>query len=159
PRRRGALLPALARNRGGAGTRAPRARVRARGVRAAAGRGDARGPRRVDDAAAARDPRRGRPVNPRPPTPGRAKAGAPPPLHPKALRAESRIPSRRVRGGKPLVYLDNAATTQKPLAVLETLDAYYRLHNANVHRGVHLLSQEATQAYEGARETARAFVN
>jgi cysteine desulfurase/selenocysteine lyase len=60
--------------------------------------------------------------------------------------------------GKPLVYLDNAATSQKPLAVLEALDRYYRETNANVHRGVHLLSQEATLAFEAARERVRRFL-
>ncbi len=53
--------------------------------------------------------------------------------------------------GKPLVYFDNAATTQKPALVLETLDRYYKTYNSNVHRGVHLLSQQATEAYEEAR--------
>lgn len=61
--------------------------------------------------------------------------------------------------GKPLVYLDNAATTQKPLAVLEALDRYYRLDNSNVHRGVHALSQRATDAYEAGREAVRAYLN
>ena len=60
---------------------------------------------------------------------------------------------------RPLVYLDNAATTQKPAAVIEALRRYYEDDNANVHRGVHLLSQRATDAYEGARERIRAFVN
>ena len=61
--------------------------------------------------------------------------------------------------GRPLVYLDNAATTQKPAAVIDALRRYYEDDNANVHRGVHLLSQRATDAYEGAREKIRAFVN
>ena len=61
--------------------------------------------------------------------------------------------------GKPLVYLDNAATTQKPQAVIDALRAYYEHDNANVHRGVHELSERATAAYEGAREKVRAFVN
>jgi cysteine desulfurase/selenocysteine lyase len=60
--------------------------------------------------------------------------------------------------GKPLVYLDNAATTQKPAAVIEALEHYYYLDNANVHRGVHELSERATEAYEGARESIRAFL-
>jgi len=60
--------------------------------------------------------------------------------------------------GKPLVYLDNAATTQKPISVIEALEHYYYLDNANVHRGVHELSERATDAYEGARETIRAFL-
>ncbi|MGF1497211.1 MAG: SufS family cysteine desulfurase [Elainellaceae cyanobacterium] len=61
--------------------------------------------------------------------------------------------------GKPLVYLDNAATSQKPTAVLEVLDRYYRQDNSNVHRGVHTLSARATDAYEGARDKVAAFVN
>ena len=60
--------------------------------------------------------------------------------------------------GKPLVYLDNAATTQKPNSVIEALERYYYLDNANVHRGVHELSERATDAYEGARETIRSFI-
>ncbi len=61
--------------------------------------------------------------------------------------------------GQPLVYLDNAATTQKPLKVIEVLDSYYRNDNANVHRGVHALSERATAAYEAAREKVRKFLN
>ncbi|MEO8484640.1 MAG: cysteine desulfurase [Acidobacteriota bacterium] len=61
--------------------------------------------------------------------------------------------------GKPLVYLDNAATTQKPRAVLDALMQYYEQDNANVHRGVHVLSERATVAYEQAREAVRAFMN
>jgi len=60
--------------------------------------------------------------------------------------------------GKPLVYLDNAATTQKPVQVIEAISRYYEHDNANVHRGVHQLSERATEAYEGARETVRAFI-
>ena len=62
-------------------------------------------------------------------------------------------------GGKPLVYLDNAATTQKPRAVLDTLSRYYAAENANIHRGVYQLSQNATQAYEGARGKVAAFLD
>jgi cysteine desulfurase / selenocysteine lyase len=60
---------------------------------------------------------------------------------------------------KPLVYLDNAATSQKPLAVLDALQNYYRRDNANVHRGAHTLSSRATDAYEGARDKIAAFIN
>ena len=60
--------------------------------------------------------------------------------------------------GHPLVYLDNGATTQKPNVVIESLERYYYLDNANVHRGVHELSERATDAYEGARETMRQFL-
>lgn len=61
--------------------------------------------------------------------------------------------------GHPLVYLDNAATTQKPQCVIDAITDYYEKDNANVHRGVHELSQRATQAYEGAREKVRSFIN
>jgi cysteine desulfurase/selenocysteine lyase len=74
------------------------------------------------------------------------------------VRAQFPILARTVRG-KPLVYLDNAATTQKPVAVLDAVRRYYETCNANVHRGVHRLSEEATVAYEAARERVRAFVN
>jgi cysteine desulfurase/selenocysteine lyase len=61
--------------------------------------------------------------------------------------------------GKPLVYLDNAATSQKPQAVIDALVAYYTLDNSNVHRGVHLLSERATEAYEGARARIQRHLN
>lgn len=61
--------------------------------------------------------------------------------------------------GKPLIYLDNAATTQKPVSVLQTLEQYYTGYNSNVHRGVHYLSQQATEAYEAARRKIASFVN
>lgn len=61
--------------------------------------------------------------------------------------------------GKPLVYLDNAATTQKPQVVLESLYNYYTRYNSNVHRGVHFLSQQATEAYEQARKKVAGFIN
>jgi cysteine desulfurase / selenocysteine lyase len=74
-----------------------------------------------------------------------------------AIRSQFPILAETVRG-KRLAYLDNAATTQKPLAVLERIDRYYRHENANVHRAVHLLAERATQAYEGARDRIAAFV-
>jgi cysteine desulfurase/selenocysteine lyase len=74
------------------------------------------------------------------------------------VRADFPILRREIHG-KPLVYLDNAATTQKPQTVLDALTRYYTGSNANVHRGVHLLSQLATDEYEGAREKIRAFFN
>ncbi|MCH8101889.1 MAG: cysteine desulfurase [Chloroflexi bacterium] len=61
--------------------------------------------------------------------------------------------------GKPLIYLDNAATSQKPQTVIDALVDYYQSSNANVHRGVHTLSQQATDIYEETREKARAFIN
>ncbi|KAF6255085.1 aminotransferase class V domain-containing protein [Scenedesmus sp. NREL 46B-D3] len=65
----------------------------------------------------------------------------------------------QVVNGRPLVYLDNAATSQKPLAVIQAMDTYYREYNSNVHRGVHHLSAKATTAYEDARSKVAAFVN
>jgi cysteine desulfurase/selenocysteine lyase len=73
-------------------------------------------------------------------------------------RADFPILSQSVHG-KPLVYFDNANTSQKPLAVIEAEDRYYRTINANVHRGVHTLSERATALYEGGRDRARAFLN
>jgi cysteine desulfurase/selenocysteine lyase len=64
-----------------------------------------------------------------------------------------------VMNGYPLVYLDNAATTQKPRVVIDALTNYYTTTNANIHRGVHQLSQNATEQYEAVRETVRAFIN
>ncbi|MCK9451243.1 MAG: cysteine desulfurase [Bacteroidales bacterium] len=61
--------------------------------------------------------------------------------------------------GKPLVYLDNAATTQKPQSVIDRIVAYYSHENTNIHRGVHYLSQQATEAYENARKTVADFIN
>ncbi|MCU1806866.1 cysteine desulfurase [Cytobacillus firmus] len=61
--------------------------------------------------------------------------------------------------GKPLVYLDSAATSQKPVPVIEAIDKYYREYNSNVHRGVHTLGTRATDGYEGAREKVRKFIN
>jgi cysteine desulfurase/selenocysteine lyase len=74
------------------------------------------------------------------------------------VRADFPILHRPVNG-RPLVYLDSAATSQKPRAVLEAITRYYECDNANVHRGVHYLSQRATEEYEAARETVRQFVN
>jgi len=74
-----------------------------------------------------------------------------------AIRAEFPVLDQRVRG-RPLAYLDNAATTQKPLAVIDAVRDFYLHDNANVHRGVHALSERATTAYEGAREKLRVFI-
>ncbi len=76
----------------------------------------------------------------------------------ESIRAELPILHRKVKG-KPLSYLDNGATVQKPAAVIEAIDSYYREHNANVHRGVHTLSEEATNLYEGARKQVAAHIN
>ena len=94
-----------------------------------------------------------------------ARATAPAPARPdagdfpvEAIRQDFPILSRTVRG-KPLVYLDNAATTQKPRQVMDALNDYYRRYNSNIHRGVHTLSEQATGAYETARGKIRAFIN
>ncbi|MFD4659251.1 cysteine desulfurase [Kitasatospora sp. NPDC058444] len=76
-----------------------------------------------------------------------------------AIRKDFPVLQRVLHDDKPLVYLDNAATSQKPRQVLEALNAYYERHNANVHRGVHVLAEEATALYEGARDKVAAFVN
>ena len=76
----------------------------------------------------------------------------------EAVRRDFPILQQTVHG-HPLAYLDNAATTQKPTAVLKALADYYAHDNANIHRGVHELSQRATASYEAARETVRAFLN
>jgi cysteine desulfurase/selenocysteine lyase len=74
------------------------------------------------------------------------------------LRSDFPILGREVNG-VPLVYLDSTATTQKPVQVLDALDDYYRLHNANVHRGAYRLAEEATEMYEGARAKVAGFIN
>ncbi len=73
------------------------------------------------------------------------------------VRADFPILHQEIHG-RPLVYLDNGATTQKPVSVIETLERYYYLDNANVHRGVHELSERATRAFEAAREKVRSFI-
>jgi cysteine desulfurase/selenocysteine lyase len=84
-------------------------------------------------------------------------AGAPA-LDVQRVRADFPI-LRQTVNGKPLVYLDNAATSQKPQPVIDALHRYYEADNANIHRGVHALSVRATQAYERARDTVRAFID
>lgn len=74
-------------------------------------------------------------------------------------RADFPILQREVRPGVPLVYLDSTATAQKPLAVIDAMEAYYRRSNANVHRGIHTLAEEATALYEGARDKVQKFIN
>ncbi len=87
-----------------------------------------------------------------------APEGIPPALDVDRLREDFPILKRKV-GGKPLVYLDNAATTQKPRVVIEAIRRYYTTSNANVHRGVHALSDRATRGYEEARTRAARFLN
>ena len=74
------------------------------------------------------------------------------------IRADFPILEREIKGRR-LVYLDNAATAQKPRSVIDAVTDFYERHNANIHRGVHALSQEATTAYEAAREKVRGFLN
>jgi len=78
---------------------------------------------------------------------------------PEAVRADFPALDQDVYDDAPLVYLDNAATSQKPQAVIDRMNAYYSRENSNVHRGVHALSQGASEAYEGARETLARFIN
>ena len=79
-------------------------------------------------------------------------------LNAEVVRADFPILGRRIKG-KPLVYLDSAATSQKPAAVIDVMDDYYRRYNANPHRGVYTISEEATAAYEGARQRVARFIN
>ena len=76
----------------------------------------------------------------------------------RKIREDFPILKRKVHG-KPLVYLDNAATTQKPQVVIDAIADYYRCDNSNIHRGVHTLSERATEAYEQARASVRNFLN
>lgn len=75
------------------------------------------------------------------------------------IREDFPILKREVHPGVPLVYLDSTATSQKPLAVLEAMDRYYRHSNANIHRGVHMLAEEATAGYEDARQAVANFIS
>jgi cysteine desulfurase/selenocysteine lyase len=76
----------------------------------------------------------------------------------QAIRQQFPVLSRLVKG-KPLVYLDNAATTQKPKQVIDALTRYYQEYNANIHRGIHTLAEEATVAFESTRDAVRDFIN
>ncbi|CAM5592308.1 cysteine desulfurase OS=Streptomyces glaucescens OX=1907 GN=csd PE=3 SV=1 [Streptomyces glaucescens] len=80
-------------------------------------------------------------------------------LDTEAIRKDFPILDRVLHGDKKLVYLDNAATSQTPRQVLDVLGEYYEQHNANVHRGVHVLAEEATALYEGARDKVAEFIN
>lgn len=75
------------------------------------------------------------------------------------IREEFPILKREVYPGVPLVYLDSAATSQKPASVIEAMDSYYRRTNANIHRGIHVLAEEATALYEAARVKIARFIN
>ena len=78
-------------------------------------------------------------------------------MNPRAVRRDFPVLDRLVHG-KPLIYLDNAATSQKPVQVIDAITTYYRQYNANIHRGIHVLSEEATAAFEGARAKVAAFI-
>ena len=80
------------------------------------------------------------------------------PFEVEKAREDFPILGRKVHG-KPLIYFDTAASAQRPLAVIEGTDNFYREHNANVHRGVHTLSQEATDLYEGGRQKLAGRIN
>ena len=75
------------------------------------------------------------------------------------IRADFPILQREIKPGVPLIYLDSTASSQKPRQVIDAMTAYYETQNANVHRGVHALSEEATEAYEGARQRIADFIN
>ena len=79
-------------------------------------------------------------------------------LDSSSIRSDFPALRREVRVGVPLVYLDTTATSQKPVQVLEKMERYYRYHNANVHRGIHTLAEEATAQYEAARERIADFI-
>lgn len=81
------------------------------------------------------------------------------PFDPNSLRKDFPILERKAQSGKPLVYLDSTATSQKPLAVIESMDQYYRQSNANIHRGIHTLAEEATALYEDARQQIAQFIH
>ena len=88
----------------------------------------------------------------------KATGFAQPPYDVLALRQDFPILDREVHG-KPLVYLDNAATSQTPQQVIDVFSAYYSRYNANIHRGLHTLADEATAAFEGTRQRVKAFLN
>ena len=75
-----------------------------------------------------------------------------------AIRQQFPVLNREVKG-KPLVYFDNAATSQKPQPVIDALVNYYTQYNANIHRGIHTLAEEATAAFEATRDTVQQFIH
>jgi len=77
----------------------------------------------------------------------------------RRLRAEFPVLTRQVGGGVPLIYLDSAATSQKPRAVIQAMSSFYETHNSNIHRGIHTLAEEATEAYEAARSRVAQFIH
>ena len=79
-------------------------------------------------------------------------------LDPTAFRAQFPLLKKTLKGGKPLVYLDNEATSQKPREVIDCISRYYTEYNSNIHRGAHQLAAQATEAYEEARRTVASFI-
>ena len=94
----------------------------------------------------------------RPASPGPSSAAARAGLDPHALRSDFPILRRKING-HPLVYLDSASTSQKPTVVIDAVADYYREYNANVHRGIYTIGEQATAAYEAARARTAAFIN
>ena len=90
-------------------------------------------------------------------SPAGSRVSEPRPYDVERIRADFPILHQQVHG-HPLVYLDNAATAQKPRQVIEAITRFYERDNANIHRGVHALSQRATEEYEHARKTAQEFL-
>ena len=80
-------------------------------------------------------------------------------LNINSIKEDFPIFQREIRPGIPLIYLDSTATSQKPAVVIDTMDSYYRRNNANIHRGVHTLAEEATGMYEEARKKVARFIN
>jgi cysteine desulfurase/selenocysteine lyase len=90
-------------------------------------------------------------------------------IEPKSINKDIKLDINQIRkdfpilnqlvNGKPLIYFDNAATTQKPLAVINALSGYYKEINANIHRGIHTLAERATQAFEATRDSLKIFIN
>ena len=74
------------------------------------------------------------------------------------IRAVFPVLEREVHPGTPLIYFDSAATSQKPVQVIDAINEYYRMTNANIHRGIHVLAEAATEAYEGARDRIADFI-
>lgn len=77
----------------------------------------------------------------------------------RKIRSEFPILSREISKGQPVIYLDSAATAQKPRSVIDAMSAYYEQQNANIHRGIHRLAEEATEAFESSRKRVAAFIN
>ena len=77
----------------------------------------------------------------------------------ESLRNDFPVLERKVRDGKKLVYLDNAATTQKPIQVIDAISDYYKNNNSNIHRAVHALAEESTEAFEQTRDKVAEFLN